>query len=162
MSKLLHLHKTLKFNAPKKTAASMYHLSFQLPIKKLMIMLPSHGQNTAAVKIILHIYDNNEACHCMNKALTDLSKLYDDVKFCAVAVGSVGMSKEFKINGVPALLVYKGGQVVGNFVGLKNELGSYFEMDDVQTYLIEHGMLEDKSCTPSIIKNGVENSDDSD
>jgi len=32
----------------------MYHLSFQLPIKKLMIMLPSHGQNTAAVKIILH------------------------------------------------------------------------------------------------------------
>jgi len=54
MSKLLHLHKTLKFNAPKKTAAPMYHLSFQLPIKKLMIMLPSHGQNTAAVKIILH------------------------------------------------------------------------------------------------------------
>lgn len=112
------------------------------------------GENKA-VKVIVHIYEPYvEACRCMNEALTSLSQLYTKVKFCAIVSTRAGMSRDFKVNGVPALLVYKAGQVVGNFVKLTNDLGTDFDAEDVQNYLVEHGMLEDKSCKPLIIKNG--------
>lgn len=66
--------------------------------------------------------------------------------------GSVaGLSKLFKSKGVPALLVYKSGQVVGNFVQLSESLGSDFYASDVETFLIEHGILHDKRCIPPIM-----------
>lgn len=40
-------------------------------------------------------------------------------------------------NGLPALLVYKNGQLVGNFVGLEDVLGEDFFAADVESYLIE-------------------------
>lgn len=114
-----------------------------------------------AVKVIIHIYELGvEACNCMNKALSMLSKIYNKVKFCAIIGSRAGMSRDFKVKGVPALLVYKGGQIVGNFVRLTDDLGSEFDEEDVQNYLVEHGMLEDKSCKPLIIKNGVDEDSD--
>lgn len=65
--------------------------------------------------------------------------------------GSVaGLSKHFKKEGVPALLVYKAGQVIGNFVHVTDYLGVDFYASDVETFLIEHGMLNDKNCVPAI------------
>lgn len=114
-----------------------------------------------AVKIIIHIYEPGVgACRCMNEALGSLSALYEKVKFCAIVGSKAGMSRDFKVKGVPALLVYKGGQIVGNFVRLTDDLGAEFDEEDVQNYLVEHGMLEDKSCKPLIIKTRAD--DDSD
>lgn len=39
--------------------------------------------------------------------------------------------------GLPALLVYKGGQMVGNFVKLEDTFGEDFYAVDVESYLIE-------------------------
>lgn len=115
-----------------------------------------------AVTVIIHIYENNvEACRTMNKCLNQLSKIYENVKFCTIVGSSAGMSKHFKVNGVPALLVYKNGQLMGNFVKLSDDLGNDFCVEDVQGYLVEHGMLEDKTCTPLIIKS-TSDTDDSD
>lgn len=58
----------------------------------------------------------------------------------------------FKMDGVPALLVYKGGQVIGNFVRVTNELGDEFYEGDVENFLIEHGMIVDRTCVPSIVQ----------
>lgn len=114
-----------------------------------------------AVKVIIHIYEQNvEACRYMNEALTTLSKVYINVKFCSIIGSRAGMSRDFKIKGVPALLIYKGGQIVGNFVRLSDDLGNEFDAEDVQTYLVEHGMLEDKSCQPLIIRNEEGDSSD--
>lgn len=52
---------------------------------------------------------------------------------------------------MPALLVYKKGQVIGNFVHMTDHLGMDFYSSDVETFLVEHGMLIDKNCVPLII-----------
>lgn len=40
-------------------------------------------------------------------------------------------------NGVPALLVYKSGNLIGNFVRLTDEFGDEFDDEDVESFLIE-------------------------
>ena len=118
-------------------------------------LLDAVDKEHKAVKIIVHIYENSvPACRLMNEALKVLAAVYVTVKFCSIIGSQAGMSRDFKINGVPAILIYKNGQVVGNFVRLTDDLGQEFDAEDVQSYLVEHGMLEDKSCTPLIIKNG--------
>lgn len=107
------------------------------------------------VKVVIHIYEENvAACRAMNTCLEELSKAYQDVKFCAIIGSRAGLSRDFKIKGVPALLIYKAGQIVGNFIRLTDDLGNDFCSEDVQGFLVEHGMLEDKTLTPLIIKTG--------
>ncbi|KAJ8942929.1 hypothetical protein NQ318_003813 [Aromia moschata] len=112
------------------------------------------------VTIIVHIYEDNvEACRTMNTCLIQLCKLYVNVKFCAIVGSRAGMSSQFKADGVPALLVYKSGNLVGNFIRLSDDLGNDFQPEDVQDYLVEHGLLEDKSCTPLLVKVTSQDSD---
>lgn len=112
------------------------------------------------VQILIHLYEDHiESCRTMNACLVDLSKLYNNVKFCSIVASRAGLSRDFKINGLPALLIYKSGQLVGNFVRLTDDLGNDFCAEDIQNYLVEHGMLEDKSCTPALIRSGDNDSD---
>lgn len=126
--------------------------------------LKAVDQENKSVKVVVHIYEDNvDACRAMNDCLKVLAKTYDTVKFCCIMGSKAGMSRDFKVSGVPALLIYKGGQLVGNFVRLSDDLGNDFCTEDVQGYLIEHGMLEDKTCLPLIIKNNEDqDQDDSD
>lgn len=113
------------------------------------------------VKVIIHLYEENiESCRAMNSCLIDLSKIYKTVKFCSIIASRAGLSSDFKINGLPALLIYKAGQLVGNFVRLTDDIGDDFCAEDVQNFLVEHGMLEDKSCKPILIRNGDHNDSD--
>lgn len=108
------------------------------------------------VTVIVHIYENRlSACKTMNRCLDDLAKSYVNVKFCKIYSSVAGMSKDFKISGIPALLVYKGGSLIGNFVRISDELGGdEFFASDVESFLIEHAMLPDKSHIPIIVNNG--------
>ncbi|XP_057670014.1 phosducin-like protein [Diorhabda carinulata] len=112
-----------------------------------------------AATIIVHIYEDTEACRTMNLCLKSLCKLYDNVKFCCMKGSAAGISQQFKSDGVPAILVYKAGNLVGNFIRLSDELGNNFLPEDVQNYLVEHGLLEDKSCTPELISSADNNID---
>lgn len=115
-----------------------------------------------AVTVVVHIYEENiPGCEAMNGSLISLSQDYQQVKFCKMIGSVAGISKRFKISGVPALLVYKAGQLVGNFVRVSEELGDDFFSEDVESFLLEHGMLPDKTCVPSIIKS-QNDADDSD
>ncbi|KAJ3662362.1 hypothetical protein Zmor_006716 [Zophobas morio] len=123
-------------------------------------LLNAIDEENKSVTVVVHIYENNvEACHTMNKCLKQLCKIYKNVKFCAILSSRAGMSKRFKADGVPALLIYKGGQLVGNFIRLSDDLGNDFQPEDIQGFLVEHGMLEDKSCTPLLIKDSTNDSD---
>ncbi|KAG5900660.1 hypothetical protein JTB14_005930 [Gonioctena quinquepunctata] len=113
-----------------------------------------------SVTIIVHIYEENvDACRTMNACLKTLCKHYMNVKFCAIVGSCAGISQQFKAGGVPALLVYKSGNLVGNFVRISDDLGNDFLPEDVQGYLVEHGLLEDKSCTPALIRSVSDGSD---
>lgn len=124
--------------------------------------LDAVDKENKAVTVIIHLYEEQiESCLIMNKCLVTLSNLYDNVKFCSIISSRAGLSKEFKSKGLPALLVYKSGQLVGNFISLSKELGDEFSTEDVQEFLVEHGMLVDKSCTPLLVKVS-DHKDDSD
>lgn len=69
---------------------------------------------------------------------------------------TAALSTRFKKFGTPALLVYKKGQLIGNFVHVTDHLGIDFYSSDVEAFLIEHGILTDKNCIPLIIsKNDI-------
>lgn len=98
----------------------------------------------------------------MNQCLIHLSKIYNTVKFAAILASLASVSSEFQTHGLPALLVYKSGNIIGNFVKLANDLGSNFQAEDVQALLVEHGLLEDKSLTPVLVKSSTADGSDSD
>lgn len=114
------------------------------------------------ITIIVHIYENKLlACKTMNRCLDQLAQTYLNVKFCKIIGSVAGMSKNFKIGGIPALLVYKAGGLIGNFVRLSDDLGGdEFFASDVESFLIEHAMLPDKTHIPTIVNNGNESDDD--
>lgn len=106
------------------------------------------------VTVIIHIYEQQfNACKTMNIALETLAEEYHNIKFCRMLSSCAGMSRNFKRGGVPALLVYKGGQMIGNFIRLSDEFGDDFYPSDVESFLIEHAMIQDRSCIPKIAEN---------
>ena len=103
------------------------------------------------VTVIIHIYEDKfKACKTMNKCLAKLAQEYPTVKFCKILSTVAGLSKKFKTVALPTLIVYKNGQVIGNFIRLGDEFGDEFYASDVESYLIEHALLPDKSLMPSI------------
>ncbi|RZB40317.1 phosducin-like protein [Asbolus verrucosus] len=129
-------------------------------LKDSQDFLNAIDKENKSVTVVVHIYEENvEACCTMNACLKQLCKIYENVKFCAIVGCRAGMSQRFKADGVPAILIYKAGQLVGNFIRLSDDLGNDFQPEDVQSFLVEHGMLEDKSCTPLLIKDSHNESD---
>ena len=97
------------------------------------------------VKIIVHLYEDKvEACQSMNGCISCLAKEYPTVKFCKIKASDAMMSKRFTVNGVPALLVYKNGELLGNFIRLSDEFGDDFYATDVESFLQEHGIIPEK------------------
>ncbi|XP_012265944.2 phosducin-like protein [Athalia rosae] len=130
-----------------------------LNLKSADQFLTAIDKEHESVTVVIHIYEaNNEGCITMNGCLLMLATEYPHVKFCTIQGSAAGLSRHFKKEGVPALLVYKKGQVIGNFVRITDHLGTDFYSSDIENFLIEHGMLNDKSCVPSIVT-GKENSD---
>ncbi|XP_050461056.1 phosducin-like protein [Cataglyphis hispanica] len=114
-----------------------------------------------SVTIIVHIYEDNvPGCEAMNGCLISLAEEYPHVKFCKILGSIAGLSKQFKKFGVPALLVYKKGQIIGNFVHMTDHLGVDFYSSDLEIFLIEHGILADKNCVPLIISKNENNTSD--
>lgn len=107
-----------------------------------------------AVNVIIFIYEQGvPGCQAMEGCLLNLAKDHPKSKFCRVRASSLPkLSKDFQTDGVPALLVYKGGEMMTNFVRISEQLGTDFYTSDVEGYLIEHGVLADRELVPSIIR----------
>ncbi|XP_064487148.1 phosducin-like protein [Ornithodoros turicata] len=136
-----------------------------LRLKDGQEFLDAVDKEKKGVTVITHIYaDGIQGCEAMNGCLQCLAEEYPQVKFCVVEASSAGMSRHFERSGVPALLVYKDGSLIGNFVRLTDEFGEDFFAVDVESFLIEHGFLPDPSLVPSlaISQAAPDNDDDSD
>jgi len=105
------------------------------------------------VTVMIVLYEEKATgCESLVGCLSTLAQDHPHVKFCKIRASTAGLSVHFKISGVPALLVYKGGCLVGNFVRMTDEFGEDFYAGDVESFLIEHGMLPDKTLVPQIIR----------
>ena len=58
---------------------------------------------------------------------------------------------------------HRGGQLTGNLVRLTDDLGQEFEESDLESYLVENGILTDRFLLPASVNaasNGHQSSDD--
>lgn len=112
------------------------------------------------VLVVVLLHEPNVAgCPSALKSLEILATEHIHVKFCLARPSWLSMSANFKSGGVPALLAYRDGQLVGNWIKITDELGDEFGFDDFESYLVEHGVLNDRQLVPPI---GPSNQDDED
>lgn len=105
------------------------------------------------VLIVIHIWDRaSEPCKAINGCLQTIAKEYSYIRFCRIQASAAGLSQRFKSIGVPALLVYKSGDLIKSFVRLTDALGDDFFASDLESFLIENGVMSDAKLMPSIIK----------
>ena len=69
------------------------------------------GEDKSVTVIIMIHEPGAEGCEAMTGCIECLAADFPTVKFCSIKSTTAGLSKHFKTGGVPALLVYKGGQV---------------------------------------------------
>ena len=103
--------------------------------------------------MIIHIWEQtNEACKAVDGCLQIIAKEYSHVKFCRIQASAAGLSRHFKISGIPALLVYRSGELVSSFVRLSDTLGEDFYASDLESFLIENGDMYDVKLMPTFIR----------
>ncbi|PAA52892.1 hypothetical protein BOX15_Mlig029108g2, partial [Macrostomum lignano] len=97
------------------------------------------------VKVLVHIYDSIEepACAAVNAALDELAGRYLTVKFCRIQASQALVSRRFIERGLPALVVYKAGEVTSSFVALGRELGDQCSTNQLESFLTEFGVLSE-------------------
>jgi thiol-disulfide isomerase/thioredoxin len=152
----------------KKRMQEMLAMSGMLPkfgevvsLKNGTEFLESIDGENKSVTVIIHIYEEKfKACKTMNKCIAKLAQEYPTVKFCKILSTVAGLSKKFKTVALPTILVYKNGQVIGNFIRMGEEFGDEFFASDVESYLIEHALLPDKTLMPTITSSTAADDDD--
>ncbi|XP_048833485.1 phosducin b isoform X2 [Brienomyrus brachyistius] len=101
--------------------------------------------------VVVHIYkDSIKGCETLNHCLTYLAAEYPSVKFCKIKASSTGASDRFSDNVLPALLVYKAGELLGNFLCATQQLNAEFHAIDVEAFLNEYGLLPTKYLTAEV------------
>lgn len=98
------------------------------------------------ITVVIHIFDTKySACKKVNEFLEPIAADYNTIKFCKINSGLAGMSRNFNANGLPALLVYRGKELIGNHVRLTDELSDDFFQSDLESFLVENSVMIDKS-----------------
>ncbi|XP_054835086.1 phosducin [Eublepharis macularius] len=95
--------------------------------------------------IIVHIYEDGiKGCELLNSSLTCLAAEYCMVRFCKIKASNTGAGDRFSPNVLPTLLVYRGGELVSNFISVTEQFNEQFFAVDVETFLKEYGLLPQK------------------
>nr|CAH8855374.1 unnamed protein product [Trichobilharzia regenti] len=88
--------------------------------------------------VVVYIYENgNTSCAKVNACLDTIFQEYPHVKFCRIRASDARLSYKFSHHGVPAILVYKNGELIGNMLNITKDLGKEFYPNDLENYLIE-------------------------
>ncbi|XP_068104213.1 phosducin-like protein isoform X2 [Hyperolius riggenbachi] len=118
------------------------------------------------ILVIILIYEDDiPGAEAANGSIICLAAEYTGVKFCRVKSSLLGTSAKFTKNALPALLVYKSGELIGNFVRITDQLGDDFFAVELEAFLHECSLLPEKDlvrtsiCNPSV---QCYDSDDSD
>ncbi|XP_078238801.1 phosducin-like protein isoform X2 [Pogona vitticeps] len=95
--------------------------------------------------VMIHIYEDQvPGSEALDGCMLCLAAEYPAVKFCRVRSSLLGTSAHFSTHALPALLVYKGGELIGNFVRITDQLGEDFFAGDLESFLQECGLLPEK------------------
>lgn len=105
-------------------------------------LLDAIDKENPNVKLIVHIYTKySRSCAKVNKYLDTLAADYAHIKFVTLDASVAGLSDNFKENGVPALLIYKGGNFIKSVVQLEDLLDKDFEVTQLRELMIDNGLI---------------------
>lgn len=95
--------------------------------------------------VVVHIYKNGvKGCEELNNCLDCLATEHPTVKFCRIDAVATGASERFSDELLPTLLVYKAGELIGNFLACTQHLTGEFFATDVEAFLNGYGLLPEK------------------
>ncbi|KAM8814541.1 phosducin [Rhynchonycteris naso] len=95
--------------------------------------------------IVVHIYEDSiKGCDALNNSLVCLAAEYPMVKFCKIKASNTGAGERFSSDVLPTLLVYKGGELISNFISVAEQLAEEFFARDVESFLNEYGLLPER------------------
>ncbi|KAM8888865.1 phosducin b isoform X2 [Synchiropus splendidus] len=95
--------------------------------------------------VVVHIYKAGvKGCEELNNCLECLAAEYPTVKFCRIDAVASGASERFSDEVLPTLLVYKAGELLGNFLACTQHLTGEFFATDVEAFLNSYGLLPEK------------------
>ncbi|KAI8504298.1 hypothetical protein Bbelb_183660 [Branchiostoma belcheri] len=115
------------------------------------------------VLIIIHIFEPFvPGCDAVNGCFQCLAQDHPRVKFCRIQSSEAEVSQTFTSKGLPAILAYRGGQLVANFLRITDQLGEDFFAGDLESFLVEHGLLQSKADVPTVLQQSDSQDDDSD
>ncbi|KAI4828213.1 phosducin b [Pseudochaenichthys georgianus] len=107
--------------------------------------------------VVVHIYKVGvKGCEELNNCLDCLALEYPSVKFCRIDAVSSGAAERFSDEVLPTLLVYKAGDLLGNFLACTQHLTGEFFATDVEAFLNSYGLLPEKELA------GVEDEEEND
>ncbi|KAJ1535128.1 hypothetical protein HK096_002993 [Nowakowskiella sp. JEL0078] len=101
------------------------------------------------VSVVLHLYQqSHDACRLLNSLLTVLAKMYPATKFLRVIAEQADPDMDFDVS-MPALLVYRNGDLVNNLLRLSDEIQTWkntgrCDVDDLEAFLIKMGIIKDE------------------
>lgn len=96
-------------------------------------------------KVVVLIYDESNVSSRLVDGLKECSVKYRDTQFSCIKANCVGVSQLFKRKGVPAVLVYSRGELVGNYVRVVGEIGEEFDSEDLSEWLEGKGIVGKKA-----------------
>ncbi|KAK4470664.1 hypothetical protein MN116_005637 [Schistosoma mekongi] len=105
-------------------------------------------ENVSILSCVLK-FKGNKSCAKVNTCLEKIFQNYPHVKFCRIRASDAHLSYRFSHRGVPAIVVYKNGELIGNLLSITKDLGDEFYPNDLDNYLVEHGFLPDKTLVHS-------------
>ncbi|KAJ8384499.1 hypothetical protein AAFF_G00204140 [Aldrovandia affinis] len=95
--------------------------------------------------VVVHIYEEEvKGCEALNNCFTCLATEYPTVKFCKIKASRTGADDRFSDDVLPTILVYKSGELLGNFLCATQHLNEEFFAVDVEAFLNEYGLLPEK------------------
>ncbi|XP_056133900.1 phosducin b [Lampris incognitus] len=95
--------------------------------------------------VVVHIYKVGvKGCEEINNCLDCLATEYPTVKFCRIDAVASGAGERFSDEVLPTLLVYKAGELLGNFLACTQHFNEEFFATDVESFLNGYGLLPEK------------------
>lgn len=101
--------------------------------------------------VVVHIYkDAVKGCDALNSCLDCLAIEYPNAKFCRINAAVTGAVERFCDDVLPAILVYKAGEMLGNFLAITQHFNKDFFASDVEAFLNEYGLLPDNKLSQTV------------
>ncbi|XP_035503623.1 phosducin b isoform X2 [Scophthalmus maximus] len=101
--------------------------------------------------VVVHIYKVGvKGCEELNTCLDCLATEYPSVKFCRIDAVASGAAERFSDEVLPTLLVYKAGELLGNFLACTQHLNEEFFATDVEAFLNSYGLLPEKEVPVAV------------